>query len=63
MIKITIKLDTQDRTIKPNPKLVKTFDENREAKNVFDKLTASKQKEIIRYISFLISDVGIEKNI
>ena len=63
LIKVTIKLDTQDRTIKPNPKLVKAFDENKEAKNVFDKLTASKQKEIIRYISFLKSDVSIGKNI
>ena len=63
LIEVTIKLDTQDRTIKPNPKLVKAFDENKEAKNVFDKLTASKQKEIIRYISFLKSDISIEKNI
>ena len=63
LIKVIIKLDTQDRTIKPNPKLVKAFDENKEAKNVFDKLTASKQKEIISYISYLKTDVSIEKNI
>jgi uncharacterized protein YdeI (YjbR/CyaY-like superfamily) len=63
MIEVIIMLDKKERTIKPHPKLVKAFAENKDAKNIFDKFTPSKQKEIVRYISFLKSDISIEKNI
>ena len=37
--------------------------ENPKAKKVFDQLSASKQKEIIKYISFLKTEESIERNI
>lgn len=62
-IKVTIKYDSAERIITPNPKLVKALKENPKAKKVFDQLSASKQKEIIKYISFLKTEESIERNI
>ncbi len=62
-IEVTIAFDTEDRSLTPHPKLIKVLEENKEAKKVFDSLTQSKQKEIIRYISALKKEETIEKNI
>jgi len=62
-IEITIDLDTNDRTLTPHPKLIAALAKNKKAKSIFDKLSPSKQKEIIRYISFLKSEESIHKNI
>ena len=63
LIEITIIYDPKDRSIQPHPKLTKALKENKEAKKVFDKLSPSKQKEIVRYISFLKSEESIRVNI
>ncbi len=63
IIEVTIEFDPKDRTIIPPPKLLKALDENIEAKKVFDSLPLSRQKEIIRYISFLKTDDSITKNV
>jgi Domain of unknown function (DUF1905). len=62
-ILITLKVDNKDRTIKPHPKLVKALRANKEAKKVFDSLSPSMQKEIVRYISFLKSEASITNNV
>ena len=62
-LNLTIQYDPADRTIQPHPKLTTALSANPQAKRVFDALSASKQKEIIRYISFLKSDETINKNI
>jgi len=62
-ITITLAFDPSDRTIKPHPKLVKALKENLSAKKVFDQLIPSRQKEIVRYIGNLKSEISIEKNI
>ncbi|MEO6230277.1 MAG: YdeI/OmpD-associated family protein [Ferruginibacter sp.] len=62
-ILVTIQFDLNDRTLKPHPKLTKALNENKQAKKVFNNLSASKQKEIVRYISFLKSEESITKNI
>ncbi|SOD11278.1 YdeI/OmpD-associated family protein [Pedobacter xixiisoli] len=62
-ISIEIKVDTTDRTLTPPPKLVKALDENPTAKAIFEQLSPSKQKEIIKYISFLKSEKSIAENI
>jgi len=63
IIEITIDIDTNDRAITPHPKLVKALEENTAAKKTFERLTPSRQKEIIRYISSLKTEESIERNI
>src|SRR5690606_7601384 len=56
LIEVTIGVDSGDRTLQPHPNLVTALAENEDAKQVFDSLTPSKEKELIRYISFLKSE-------
>ena len=63
MVDITLKFDRSDRTIQLHPKLAEALDNTPEAKEVFDSLPKSKQKEIIRYISTLKTEISIEKNV
>lgn len=60
---ITISFDPEDRTILPHPELEAAFALNKEALQVFDGLSPSKQKEIIRYISSLKTADSRRKNI
>ncbi|MBS1627137.1 MAG: YdeI/OmpD-associated family protein [Bacteroidetes bacterium] len=62
-IEITIKFDTTNRTLTPHPKLINALLKNKEAKKVFDNLSPSKQKEIVRYISSLKTENSINLNI
>lgn len=62
-IEIGIAFDPTDRTLTPHPKLLKALNENKTAKSEFDKLPPSRQKEIIRYISFLKTEESVTKNI
>ncbi|MBS1647147.1 MAG: YdeI/OmpD-associated family protein [Bacteroidetes bacterium] len=62
-IEVTIKFDSADRTLTPHPKFVKALNENKAAKKVFNELSPSRQKEIVRYISFLKSEESITNNI
>jgi uncharacterized protein YdeI (YjbR/CyaY-like superfamily) len=63
IIELSIQFDPKDRTIKPHPKLTKALKESKAAKKVFYNLSPSTQKEIIRYISFLKSEISIENNV
>ena len=60
---IEIQIDYADRVVSTHPKLTKALGENQSAKAVFEQLSPSKQKEIIRYISFLKSEKSIDENI
>ena len=62
-IDIQIDFDPKPRTTPVHPKLNKAFKENKEAKAAFEKLSPSRQKEILRYINFLKSEESVEKNI
>ena len=62
-IDIQIDFDTKPRTTPVHPKLKKAFKENPEAKTAFEKLSPSRQKEILRYINFLKSEESVDKNI
>jgi hypothetical protein len=62
-IDIKIDFDTKPRIIPMHPKLVEAFKKNLTAKSAFEKLTPSRQKEILRYINFLKSDETIDKNV
>ncbi len=62
-LEIIVAFDPSERTVEPHPKLSKALKENPEAKKVFDRLPASRQKEILKYISFLKTEKNIEKNV
>ena len=63
--KITISIDygPEERKTPIHPKLQAALQKNRAAKQKFDSLTASRQKEIARYINTLKSEESVDKNI
>lgn len=63
VIEVTIRYDAEDRTIQVPPAFAKALTNNKEAKKVFDSLPASRQKEIVRYISSLKTPESVSKNI
>jgi hypothetical protein len=62
-IEVEIDFDAKPRTTPMHPKLKNAFKENKQAKAAFDKLSPSRQKEILRYINFLKSEESVDKNI
>ena len=62
-IDIAIEFDPSDRSIMPHPEFLRALDQNKEAKQVYESLSASRQKEIIRYISFLKSADSVTRNV
>ncbi len=62
-VQVEIEFDPSDRTIEQHPKLTKALAENREAHEVFEGLSPSRQKEIVRYIAQLKSEASVERNV
>ncbi|MBC7884915.1 MAG: DUF1905 domain-containing protein [Saprospiraceae bacterium] len=58
-----ISFDPAERVILPHPKLKNALEENKDAKIIFDNLSPSRQLEIIRYISFLKTEVSVDRNV
>ncbi len=63
VITITIDYDPAERIIAPHPKLIKAFKSSPAAKKVFDTLSASRQKEIVRYIASLKTEEAVDNNV
>jgi hypothetical protein len=63
IVEVHIRYDPADRTIEPHPDFARALKENKEARKTFDSLPASRQKEIIRYISALKTPESVKKNI
>jgi len=63
LIEISVEFDPRDRTVQPHPELIKALAQNKEAEAVYQGLTPSMKKEIIRYISTLKTAESREKNI
>lgn len=62
-ITVSIAYDPGDRSIPANPGFLKALAENKEAMLVFETLTPSLQKEMIRYISLLKTEKSVALNI
>ena len=62
-ITVSIEFDPSEKTVLMNPKFENALSQNVEAKKVFDSLSPSRQKEIVRYIANLKSEATIEKNV
>ncbi len=63
MIKLTIEPDPTDRSLGPHPKLVDALTNNPKAQKKFNAQSPSLQKEIVRYISMLKTEVSVDKNV
>jgi hypothetical protein len=61
--KVKIAYDPKERLIPVHPRLKQALAGNRKALAAFKALPPSRQKEIIRYISFLKTDQAIDKNV
>ena len=62
-ITISIEYDPSERETPVHPKLQQALQTHKEAKQKFDLLPPSRQKEIARYINNLKSEEAIERNI
>lgn len=62
-IEVTIQYDPVERVIPIHPKLTKALLKNKKASQVFESLSPSRRKEIVRYISFLKNEESVDKNI
>lgn len=58
-----ISFDPEKRVVPIHPKLIKALEENKEAKKIFDNLRPSLQLEIVRYLSFLKTEVSLDRNV
>ncbi|WP_406827186.1 YdeI/OmpD-associated family protein [Pedobacter sp. KACC 23697] len=58
-----IEFDTEERTIRINPKLVQALAENKQARDIFESLAPHLQKEIIRYIANLKTEESVDRNV
>ncbi|MCB9231374.1 MAG: YdeI/OmpD-associated family protein [Bacteroidia bacterium] len=58
-----LSFDPVPRDIPMHPKLELALDENQEAKTVFEGLSPSRQKEIVRYIANLKSEESVDRNV
>lgn len=63
VVQLVVFVDSGDRSIPPHPKLLRALEQNTQAKEKFDSLAPSLQKEIIRYISFLKTEASVDRNI
>ena len=63
LIEIQIDFDSKPRITPMHSKLKLALKENPAARKAFEKLSPSRQKEILRYINFLKSEESVVKNI
>ena len=62
-VELFIEFDPSDRSIPPHPRLTEALRNHPEAKEKFDALSPSMQKEIVRYIASLKTETSVDRNI
>lgn len=61
--KVEIDFDSKPREVPIHPKFKKALQQNTKAKTAFNKLSPSRQKEIMKYINFLKSEESVDRNV
>jgi len=61
-IAVQLEFDPQERRIPMRPELRAALDAHPEAKAIFDGLSPSLRKEIVRYLGFLKSEAAVARN-
>ena len=62
-VEVVLEYDPRDRSVPMHPKLAAALKKDKRANDVFNHLAPSRQKEILRYISFLKTEESIERNV
>jgi hypothetical protein len=62
-IVLTIEFDPEERVVEMPPKLAAALKANKKAERAFEGLTASRRKEIVRYIANLKTEESVERNV
>lgn len=62
VVKFVIEQDLEERKVPMHPRLKKALKENK-VENIFKALTPGRQKEILKYLSFLKSTEALDRNI
>ena len=62
-VTVTVAFDPSDRTIETHPQLLHALAENEAARQVFDSLSPSLQKEVVRYIDNLKTEESVDRNV
>jgi Domain of unknown function (DUF1905)/Bacteriocin-protection, YdeI or OmpD-Associated len=60
---IKVEFDPVARTERKPTKFVRALSKNKAAKNAFVKLTPSRQKEMLRYLNSMKTEISLERNI
>jgi hypothetical protein len=63
MAHVEIDFDPKPRIIPMHPGLIHALSQNKKAKEVFDKLVPSRQKEIVRYLNSMKTAESVKRNI
>lgn len=63
MIEVEVAFDPSSQAIVPHPKLLRALSDHEAARTVFEALSPSKQKEIVRYISHLKTEKSVDQNV
>ncbi len=63
LIEIEILYDKSDRSIEPHHKFISALESNARARQVFEQLSPSRRKEIVRYITNLKLEESVERNV
>ena len=62
-VTITLEFDAAERITPMHPKLEAALKQNPHANEVFEKLSPSRKKEIMRYINYLKTEKSVHKNV
>jgi hypothetical protein len=62
-VEITVEYDPIERMVPMHPKLKDALSRNKQASKIFESLSPSRKKEILRYIGFLKSEEALDRNI
>jgi hypothetical protein len=63
IINLQVEYDPIERVVPFHPKLKRALQNNAEANEIFESLSPSRQKEIVRYISSLKTEASVDKNV
>lgn len=62
-VELFVEYDPEPRTIAPHPDFIRALNQHKKAKQVFEQLPPSLQKEIVRYIANLKTETSVQANI
>jgi len=62
-IQVKVEYDPEKRIVPIHPKFLNALKRNKKARETFETLSPSRQKEIVRYIGFLKNEESVDRNV